>query len=176
MQTTMGVERGWWKVARCRAAGFAVAALVACNGSGGTLDAASGTGSTSGVEPSTGPPPGTSTSDGTGPSSGSTSIAEGSTSEPAGSFSGSSSTGAGPAYPEPGDWPPQTGLGGPAVVFEPGDLFQNCAFLDGGPADAGHHNLLVMFDGDPMMPWAPEWGRGGITFFDVSDPCTPVAG
>jgi hypothetical protein len=23
------------------------------------------------------------------------------------------------------------------------------------------------------MPWAPEWGSGGLTFFDVSDPCNP---
>lgn len=174
MHITMVVERAWWMVARCRAAGFAVAALVACDGGGGTPDSASGTGSTSGVEPSTGASSDTSTSDGTGPSSGSTSIAEGSTSEPAGSSSGSSTGGVGPAYPQPGDWPPQTGPGGPAVVFEPGDLFQNCAFLDGGPADADHHNLVVMFDGYLMMPWAPEWGGGGITFFDVSDPCSPT--
>lgn len=31
-----------------------------------------------------------------------------------------------------------------------------------------------MFDGYLMMPWAPEWGGGGITFFDMSDPCSPA--
>ena len=80
----------------------------------------------------------------------------------------------GPGYPEPGDWPPQTGPGGPATTFEAGDLYQNCAFLDGGAGDADHHNLVVMFDGYLLMPWAPEWGAGGLTFFDVSDPCAPV--
>lgn len=61
------------------------------------------------------------------------------------------------------------------MAFEPGELFQSCAFLDGGPSDADHHNLVVMFDGYLMMPWSPEWGGGGITFFDVSDPCNPAA-
>jgi hypothetical protein len=32
-----------------------------------------------------------------------------------------------------------------------------------------------MFDGLLMMPWAPEWGGGGITFFNIADPCSPQA-
>jgi hypothetical protein len=24
-----------------------------------------------------------------------------------------------------------------------------------------------------MMPWSPEWGGGGLSFYDVSDPCQP---
>ena len=107
-------------------------------------------------------------------SAASTSSADGSTSD-AETSAGSSTTGEPqPGYPEPGDWPSQTGPGGPAVAFEEAALFQNCAFLDGGPSDADHHNLVVMFDGYLMMPWAPEWGAGGITFFDVSDPCNPA--
>lgn len=78
------------------------------------------------------------------------------------------------AYPEPDAWPPQTGPGGPAVSFEPEQLFANCAFLDGGAIDADHHNLVMMFDGYLMMPWAPEFGAGGLTFFDISDPCAPT--
>lgn len=78
-------------------------------------------------------------------------------------------------YPAPGDWPPNTGPGAPAVPFEEADLRVNCAFLDGGPKDfADHHNLVVMFDGYLMLPWAPESGEGGLTFFDISAPCTPT--
>jgi hypothetical protein len=32
---------------------------------------------------------------------------------------------------------------------------------------------VVMFDGLLLMPWAPEWGNGGLSFFDISDPCNP---
>jgi len=77
-------------------------------------------------------------------------------------------------YPDPGAWDPTTGPGGPALSFTPDQLYQHCAYLDGGPDDTSdHHNLVVMFDGYLMMPWAPEWGIGGLTFFDVSDPCQP---
>lgn len=77
-------------------------------------------------------------------------------------------------YPEPGAWGPLTGPGGPQASFTPDQLFQNCAFLDGGPDDTtDHHNLVVMFDGYLMLPWSPEWGGGGISFFDISDPCNP---
>lgn len=77
-------------------------------------------------------------------------------------------------YPEPNAWGPLTGPGGPAASFAPEQLFQSCAYLDGGPDDTtDHHNLVVMFDGYLMLPWAPEWGAGGITFFDISDPCNP---
>jgi hypothetical protein len=77
-------------------------------------------------------------------------------------------------YPDADAWGPTTGPGGPAVAFTPDQLYQTCAYLDGGPTDTqDHHNLLVMFDGYLMMPWAPEWGIGGLTFYDVSDPCNP---
>ena len=82
----------------------------------------------------------------------------------------------GDPYPDPGAYPPPTGPGGPAVSFTPEQLYQNCAYLDGGADDTtDHHNLVVMFDGFLMLPWAPEWGGGGITLFDVSDPCSPQA-
>jgi hypothetical protein len=62
------------------------------------------------------------------------------------------------------------------VTFTEEDLLQNCAYLSGGDADwSQHHNLLVMWDGWLLMPWAPEWGQGGITLFDITDPCAPVA-
>ncbi len=81
-------------------------------------------------------------------------------------------------YPDPGAWPPNRGPGGPAVSFPEEALYEHCAYLNGGEADVtDHHNLLVMYDGYLLMPWAPEWGGGGLTFFDVSDPCAPtVAG
>jgi len=78
-----------------------------------------------------------------------------------------------PTYPEPGDHPPNTGPGGPAVAFAPEDLYVDCAFLDGGSGDIDHHNEVVMFDGYLMMPWAPDIGNGGLSFFDISDPCEP---
>ena len=91
-------------------------------------------------------------------------------------------TGLGP-YPAPGDWPENHGPGGPATTFTQDELYQNCAFLDGGEDDFDHHNLVVMYDGYLVMPWAHEAGgiqldsAGGLTFFDVSDPCNPeVAG
>ena len=129
-------------------------------------------GSTSMVEPSTSGFASTGTSNEMEASAGSTSPADGSTTD-AETSAGSSTGAPQPDYPEPGDWPPQTGPGGPAVAFDEAALFQNCAFLDGGPLDADHHNLVVMFDGYLMLPWAPEWGAGGISFFDVSDPCNP---
>lgn len=78
-------------------------------------------------------------------------------------------------YPEPGAWPANRGPGGPAASFTEDQLYVNCAYLDGGPLDTtDHHNLVVMYDGYLVMPWAPEWGGGGLTFFDVSDPCNPT--
>jgi hypothetical protein len=60
------------------------------------------------------------------------------------------------------------------VTFAAADLWQTCAHLNGGEEDADHHNLVTMYDGWLLMPWAPEWSHGGITFFDVSDPCSPT--
>ena len=78
-------------------------------------------------------------------------------------------------FPEPGAWGPNRGPGGPAASFTEGELYANCAYLDGGDLDtAEHHNLVVMYDGYLLMPWAPEWGAGGLTFYDISDPCAPT--
>ena len=79
-------------------------------------------------------------------------------------------------YPEPGAWGPPTGPGAPSVSHSEEALYQNCAFLSGGVTDTeDHHNLVVMYDGLLLMPWAPEWGlEGGLSFFDISSPCEPV--
>ena len=78
-----------------------------------------------------------------------------------------------PAFPEPADFA-LSGPGGPATTFDEADLWEHCAYLLGGAQDAEHHNLVVMYDGWMVMPWAPEDGGGGVSFFDVSDPCAPV--
>jgi len=76
--------------------------------------------------------------------------------------------------PEPGDWGPTLGPGLSSAPFAPEDLWNPCAYLDGGPEDGDHHNLVTMYDGYLLMPWAPEWSHGGVSFFDVSDPCRPA--
>jgi len=102
---------------------------------------------------------------------------------------GSSSTGEPPTpnpYPDPGAFEPNEGPGGPAVAFDDMALGVECAALDGGmDGDLGndeihdteeHHNLLLMFNGYLLMPWAPEFGtNAGVTFYDFSDPCKPTA-
>jgi hypothetical protein len=78
-------------------------------------------------------------------------------------------------FPEPGAWQPNAGPGGPARTFTAPELYQTCAYIDGGERDtADHHNLAVMYDGYLLLPWAPEFGRGGLTFYDISDPCAPT--
>lgn len=80
-------------------------------------------------------------------------------------------------YPDPAAWGPNRGPGGPAVSFTDEQLYQNCSYLEGGQRDIDHHNLALMFDGYLLLPWAPEFRRGGLTFFDIADPCAPtVAG
>ena len=78
-------------------------------------------------------------------------------------------------YDDPADWPsPNQGPGVGAVSFAADALQQNCAYLDGGESDLfDHHNLVSMYDGYLLMPWAPEWGQGGLTLWDLSDPCNP---
>jgi hypothetical protein len=102
---------------------------------------------------------------------------EGDASDGSGEGDGSADVDTGPParpYPEPGAFPPNEGPGVPAVTFTEEELFQNCAYLDGGEDDfSDHHNLLVMYEGYLLMPWAPEYGRGGLTFFDITDPCDP---
>ncbi len=77
-------------------------------------------------------------------------------------------------WPEPSSWEANQGPGAPQVSFAPEALFQNCAFLDGGSEDHDHHNLVALWDGYLVMPWAPEWSGGGVSFFDFTDPCFPV--
>lgn len=84
------------------------------------------------------------------------------------------------AAPAPGPYPLPSAftLGGPGIgdvdtVAHP--LGAHCAYLDGGPMDVSdHHNLVVMYDGYLLLPWAPETGNGGLSFFDISDPCAPL--
>lgn len=76
------------------------------------------------------------------------------------------------SFPEPDDWA-TSGPGGPARSFAESELWSDCASLTGGPEDVEHHNLVVMHDGYLLMPWVPEDGGGGLTFFDISDPCAP---
>ena len=76
-------------------------------------------------------------------------------------------------WPEPDAWQTE-GPGGPAASFGEDELLEHCAYLLGGPEDIEHHNLVVMHDGYLVMPWAPEDGGGGITFYEFDDPCAPV--
>jgi hypothetical protein len=79
------------------------------------------------------------------------------------------------AYPAPEAWPANAGPGGPARTFADAELYAHCAYLDGGELDVSdHHNLVTMFDGYLLMPWAPEYSQGGLTLWDFSDPCAPV--
>lgn len=78
-----------------------------------------------------------------------------------------------PLYEPLEQGPKNNGPGGPQKEFTQDQLFQNCAFLSGGEKDVDHHNILVMFDGYLLMPWAPESGGGGISFYDIKDPCAP---
>ncbi|MCB9662730.1 MAG: Ig-like domain-containing protein [Alphaproteobacteria bacterium] len=72
------------------------------------------------------------------------------------------------------DGPGWRGPGGPVVTFDEGDLFTPCASLPTLPSDLDHHNLVVPYRGHLVLPWSPEFGTGGITFYEVSDPCRPV--
>lgn len=75
--------------------------------------------------------------------------------------------------PAPDAGPPLRGPGGPAVRFADEDLWAPCAWLTGSANDWDHHNLVMPYRGHLVMPWAPEWSNGGLSFFDMSDPCNP---
>ena len=81
---------------------------------------------------------------------------------------------------EPGPYPAAegwtvSGPGGPTVPFPEDAIFETCTYLDGGELDTtDHHNMVTMYDGYLLMPWAPEYGNGGLTFWDFTDPCAPV--
>jgi hypothetical protein len=79
----------------------------------------------------------------------------------------------GDLWPRPDAWGPLRGPGGPTSSFDAGALGVPCAYLPGGPGDVDHHNIVHAFDGYLALPWAPEFGRGGLSFFDFSQPCSP---
>lgn len=76
-----------------------------------------------------------------------------------------------PEFVQPDQWS-LAGPGGPSVAGAP--TFEACAYLNGGENSADHHNHGVMVNGHLLLPWAPEDGGGGISFFDMSDPCQPT--
>ncbi len=76
-------------------------------------------------------------------------------------------------FPDPSAWT-RRGPGGPSRSFTEDELGLACASLTGGASDAEHHNLVGIYDGYLLMPWAPESGGGGITVFDFADPCAPI--
>jgi hypothetical protein len=79
------------------------------------------------------------------------------------------------AYPEPSERPALRGPGGPAVTWATEDLWSNCATLTGDPEeDSLHHNEVMPYRGHLVMPWSPEWGGGGVSLFEMDDPCDPV--
>lgn len=78
-----------------------------------------------------------------------------------------------PDFPAPDAWSIR-GPGGPAQTYSEEQLWEHCAYLLGGEGDKEHHNLVVMHDGYLLMPWAPEDGGGGISFFTFDDPCNPT--
>ena len=76
-------------------------------------------------------------------------------------------------FPDPAAWGATTGPGGPARAFSADELGEACGYVVGGPGDSEHHNLVVINDGYLVHPWAPEYGGGGVSFLDVTDPCAP---
>lgn len=78
------------------------------------------------------------------------------------------------SFPDPDASAFIRGPGGPAVEFDDAALFDNCAYLEGGPTSFDHHNLLLPYRGHLVLPWAAEWGTGGISLFEMDDPCSPV--
>jgi hypothetical protein len=158
----------------------------------GPAEPSSGADPTTGVTPTTaGPGPSSTTTATTTPDDTGTPDATGETGTPGetGSSSESGESSSGDVldpYPEPGAFPPNNGPGGPTGGFPQDAVGLECAVLDGGmPGDIGdgeqhdtfdHHNLVVMFDGWLVMPWAPEFGlNAGVTLYDFSDPCAPLA-
>lgn len=67
-----------------------------------------------------------------------------------------------------------SGPGGPKVSFDAEDLDTPCAALTGGPEDVEHHNLVGIYDGYLVLPWAPEDGGGGVSIYTFDDPCAPT--
>ena len=76
--------------------------------------------------------------------------------------------------PAPDAFDPLAGPGGPATTFTAEQRLVACASLDGGDRDRDHHNTVLMLDGYLWMPWAHEGGVGGLSVFELDDPCNPV--
>lgn len=82
---------------------------------------------------------------------------------------------AAPVFADPTAMPPLRGPGGPTVTFAEDQLWENCAALGGDPEKTfNHHNLVVPYRGHLVLPWSPEFSTGGLSLFDMSDPCNPV--
>ena len=79
-----------------------------------------------------------------------------------------------PTFPAVDAHPPLWASGGPTRAFEAAELFEGCAELDGGPESWNTHNLIAPYRGALVLPWASEWGMGGLSLFDMSAPCSPV--
>lgn len=92
---------------------------------------------------------------------------------PDGGEAGGADAGPDLAYQPMDAGPKNNGPGGPQKEFTQEELYKNCAFLSGGDEDVDHHNIVMMFDGYLLLPWAPESGGGGISFFEIKDPCAP---
>jgi hypothetical protein len=79
----------------------------------------------------------------------------------------------GDPFPAPDAFEPPEGPGVPPVSFAEADLFEPCAWLLGDARDREHHNLVTVRDGWLWHPWAPEDAGGGVSIYDLSDPCAP---
>lgn len=78
-------------------------------------------------------------------------------------------------FPAAESMPALVGPGGPAVSFGEDELFVGCAHLDAGPEDVHDvHNGVYPYRGYGWMPWARDIGFGGLSAFDLSDPCAPL--
>ena len=75
-------------------------------------------------------------------------------------------------FPEPADHPARWAEA-PPRSFAASELMVQCAELDGGPESWNTHNLIMPYRGYLVLPWASEWGDGGLSLFDMTDPCQP---
>lgn len=76
---------------------------------------------------------------------------------------------------DPSAMPALRGPGGPTATFTQEQLWEHCAYLSGWEEEeAWHHNEVMPYRGHLVLPWAPEYGRGGLSFFEMEDPCAPV--
>jgi hypothetical protein len=79
------------------------------------------------------------------------------------------------AFPDPTSGPALLGPGGPNTTFDASERFALCGYADVGEDDPHDvHNGLYPWRGYAVMPYARDFGDGGVAVFDVSDPCAPV--